>query len=67
MRSDAVTVKGVALESTNWAVTVKTPADVGVPAITPVVALKVNPGGSVPAVKLSVIGLVPGVVTRVVL
>jgi hypothetical protein len=45
--------------SVTWKVTEPLPPPVGVPEITPVLAFKLNPGGSVPAVMLYVYGLVP--------
>jgi hypothetical protein len=42
---------GVPVESTAWAVKVKSPAAVGAPFMAPVEPFKVNPGGNDPAVK----------------
>jgi hypothetical protein len=41
-------------ESVTLMVNVEVPADVGVPLIAPVAALRVNPGGSVPIERLQV-------------
>jgi hypothetical protein len=65
--SGAVTVNGTLLESTTLTAKLKVPSVVGVPEITPVVVLKVRPGGSVPLAKLHTNGEVPGVATSVVL
>ncbi|HUD68512.1 MAG TPA: hypothetical protein VMQ17_28270 [Candidatus Sulfotelmatobacter sp.] len=46
-------------ESVTWNVTDPLPPPVGVPEITPVLALKLSPGGNDPAVMLHLYGLVP--------
>ncbi len=53
------------LESVTLMVNVNGPDTVGVPLITPVVAFKVNPVGSVPEFKVNVYGAVPPVGTIV--
>ena len=56
---DAVTVSGTSLWSTTCATKLLVPVCVGVPEITPVVALKVSPAGSDPLARLSVRAPVP--------
>ena len=46
-------------ESVTWNVTDPLPPPVGVPEITPVLAVKLSPGGNDPAVTAHVYGLVP--------
>ena len=59
MVSCVVRTNGTALESTSCTEKLKVPADVGVPVMAPVVALKLRPGGSDPEAMLRVSGAVP--------
>jgi hypothetical protein len=64
--NDFEAVCATALESVTIKVSgVAVTPDVGVPLIAPVAELRFNPGGSVPAVKCQVYGVVPPIAARV--
>jgi hypothetical protein len=65
--SFAVTVNGIALESTSFTVNVNVPAAVGMPETAPVAAFQVSPGGNDPPDIVVVSDAVPPAETIVVL
>ena len=64
MVSDCVAV--CAVESVTFAVKLNDPAVVGVPEITPVDAVRLNPAGSVPELMLQLYGVVPPLASIIV-
>jgi hypothetical protein len=60
-----VAVSDVVSESLTPTVKVELPAAVGVPEITPVLALRVNPAGKLPVLTLQVYGATPPLAANV--